>query len=103
MYGMRQELLASSSLWYCLGCAQCSFQCPQDVRFLDIIQGLRCLAIRAGLVSQILADRCRQAEILLLQVRRQLLTQIISQPDQFSSLSDLLLNVIQDLAKDEQV
>jgi heterodisulfide reductase subunit C len=98
MYGMRNELLASPILWYCLGCAQCSFQCPQDVRFLDIIQGLRHLAIREGQVSQDLADRCRQAETLLLQVRRRLLGKIISQPDRTDSLATLLREIVQDLA-----
>jgi heterodisulfide reductase subunit C2 len=97
MYGMRQELLASPSLWYCLGCAQCSFQCPQDVRFLDIIQGLRRLAVRAGLVSQELADRCCRAETLLLQVRRQLLARIVSESGQTETLANLLFEIIQDI------
>ena len=101
MYGMRQELLASPALWYCLGCAQCSFQCPQDVRFLDIIQALRHLAVRDGLINQEFADRCRRAETLLLQVRRRLLKQIILQADPVSP-SDLLFNVVRDLAQDEQ-
>ncbi len=103
MYGLRTELLASPALWYCLGCAQCSFQCPQDVRFLDIIQGLRHLAVREGLISQDLADRCRQGEALLLQVRRRLLAKIISQPDQAESLSTLMVEIVQDLSKDDQI
>lgn len=98
MYGLRNELLASPTLWYCLGCAQCSFQCPQDVRFLDIIQGLRHLAVREGQVSQDLADRCRQAEVLLLQVRRQLLAKIISQPDKPEGLVNLLQGIVLDLS-----
>jgi heterodisulfide reductase subunit C2 len=102
MYGMRAELLASPALWYCLGCAQCSFQCPQDVRFLDIIQGLRHLAVHEGLISQKLADRCRQGETLLHQVRRRLLAKIISQPDQKESLSTLLVEIVQDLSEDGQ-
>jgi heterodisulfide reductase subunit C len=101
LYGMRQELLTSPALWYCLGCAQCSFQCPQDVRFLDIIQGLRNLAVREGLVSPELADRCRQAEIIILQVRRQLLTTILSQSSQ-NEIPDLLVAVVQNLARGDQ-
>jgi heterodisulfide reductase subunit C2 len=102
IYGMRQELLTSAALWYCLGCAQCSFQCPQDVRFLDIIQGLRHLAVREGLVSPELADRCRQAETIVLEVRRQLLAKILSQSDQVERPADLLLDIVQNLARDEQ-
>jgi heterodisulfide reductase subunit C2 len=102
MYGLRQELLTSPVLWYCLGCARCSFQCPQDVRFLDIIQGLRQLAVRDGLVSRELADSCRRAEALLLQVRRQLLAHIISQPGQADDLPALLLDVVRELAREDQ-
>jgi heterodisulfide reductase subunit C2 len=102
LYGMRQELLTSTALWYCLGCAQCSFQCPQDVRFLDIIQGLRHLAVREGQVSPELAERCRQAEVIILQVRRQLLAAILSQSSQAESPVDLLLTIIQNLARREQ-
>jgi heterodisulfide reductase subunit C len=102
IYGLRQELLTSPALWYCLGCAQCSFQCPQDVRFLDIIQGLRHLAVRDGLVPQDQADRCRQAETLLLQLRRRLLVSIISQPDETRTLPALMAALAQDLCQDDQ-
>lgn len=100
IYGMREELLTSPSLWYCLGCAHCSFQCPQDVRFLDIIQGLRHLAVQAALVPPDLAHRCRQAETLLLQVRRRLLAKIIAQPQRPEALTTLVAAIAQDLATD---
>ena len=38
LYGLKVPLLSSPALWYCVRCSSCSFQCPQDVRFLDIIQ-----------------------------------------------------------------
>lgn len=97
IYGMRRELLSSPALWYCLGCAHCSFQCPQDVRFLDIIQGLRHLAIREGFVPPALAERCQQAENLLLQVRRHLLAEILNHPQQTEPLEDLLRHIVADL------
>ncbi|MGQ9921629.1 MAG: 4Fe-4S dicluster domain-containing protein [Desulfobacca sp.] len=94
VYGMRTELLSSPALWYCLGCAHCSFQCPQDVRFLDIIQGLRHLAVREGFVPPALAQRCQQAETLLLQVRRRLLHEILTNPQQTEPLEDLLARLV---------
>jgi heterodisulfide reductase subunit C len=100
IYGMRQELLTSPALWYCLGCAQCSFQCPQDVRFLDIIQGLRHLAVREGLIPEEVAARCRQAETLVLEIRRRLLTAIVSQPDRAEDLASLAGRIARDLASD---
>ena len=102
LYGLRQELLSSPALWYCLGCAQCSFQCPQDVRFLDIIQGLRTLAEQAGLVSPNLPQRCRQAETLLLEVRRRLLARIVAAPEPDESLTGSLLAVVQEISDGEE-
>ena len=95
--GMRRTVLSSPALWYCLACAQCSFQCPQDVRFLDIIQGLRHLAIREGFVPPALAERCQQAETLMLQVRRRLLAEIFNHPQQTEPLEDLLRRLLADL------
>jgi|YNPNPStandDraft_1061719.scaffolds.fasta_scaffold113637_2 heterodisulfide reductase subunit C len=95
LYGMRTELLSSPALWYCLGCAHCSFQCPQDVRFLDVIQGLRNLAVRDGFVPPAVAARYRQAETLLLQLRRLLLRQIVANPQDETPLAELLQEIIQ--------
>ncbi len=102
LYGWRRELLASPALWHCLGCAQCSFQCPQDVRFLDIIRGLRNMAIREGLVSAEFAARTRQAETILLQLRRHLLTKILADPHNTIPLEKLLLEIIQDLPAEQR-
>ena len=78
LYGMKDELLASPALWYCARCAQCSFSCPQDVRFLDIIQGLRNLAVREGIVSQTRAHRLAQGERLIQELRRRLLAALLT-------------------------
>jgi heterodisulfide reductase subunit C len=81
LYGMRGQLLASPALWYCARCAQCSFSCPQDVRFLDIIQGLRNLAVREGAVSQGRAARLAQGEQLIKDLRCRLLTALLAAPE----------------------
>jgi heterodisulfide reductase subunit C len=81
LYGMRDRLLASPNLWYCARCAQCSFSCPQDVRFLDIVQGLRNLAVREGAVSPSLAASLAEAEILIQDLRRQLLAELLAAPE----------------------
>jgi heterodisulfide reductase subunit C len=78
LYGMRQPLLASSALWHCARCARCSFQCPQDVRFLDVIQGLRNLAVRDGLIESEKVARLQGAERLIQEVRRRLITEILT-------------------------
>jgi len=81
LYGMRDQLLASPALWYCLRCAQCSFACPQDVRFLDIIQGLRDLAVRAGAVSPVRAARLAQGEKVIQDLRRNLVAALLAAPE----------------------
>ncbi|HAY22713.1 MAG TPA: hypothetical protein DCY27_11235 [Desulfobacterales bacterium] len=100
--GMRTELLASPALWYCLSCARCSFQCPQDVRFLDIIQGLRHLAVREGAVNSELPERLRQGEVLLQEVRRRLIARLMAHPVQEEDLASLLADVVKDLKTVEQ-
>jgi len=81
LYGMKDELLASPTLWYCARCAQCSFSCPQDVRFLDIVQGLRNLAVREGVVSAIRAAQLAQGERLIQELRRRLLGALVTAPE----------------------
>lgn len=102
LYGLRTELLSSPSLWYCLGCAQCSFQCPQDVRFLDIIRGLRQLALREGFIPPEVAARCQEAETLLLELRRRLLADLLKDPQQTEPVANRLAAMAQDLLRDGQ-
>jgi heterodisulfide reductase subunit C len=73
LYGQRAALLSSPALWHCARCARCSFQCPQDVRFLDIIQGLRNLALRDGFISPDRVARLEEGERLIQELRRRLI------------------------------
>jgi heterodisulfide reductase subunit C2 len=82
LYGQRAALLSSPALWHCARCARCSFQCPQDVRFLDIIQGLRNLALRDGWVSPTRAIRLEQGERLIQELRRRLIDELLSGPEE---------------------
>ena len=78
LYGLKEELLAAPVIWYCLGCARCSFSCPQDVRFLDIIRGLRNLAQREGMINPATASRLEEADRLLQDLRRRLVDALLS-------------------------
>jgi heterodisulfide reductase subunit C len=82
LYGQRATLLGSAALWYCARCARCSFQCPQDVRFLDIIQGLRNLALRDGLISLARAAQLERGERLIQELRRRLIEELLSGPEE---------------------
>jgi heterodisulfide reductase subunit C len=94
LYGMRDQLLASPALWYCARCAQCSFSCPQDVRFLDIVQGLRNLAVREGAVSKGRADRLAQGEQLIQDLRCRLLAAVLAAPEDDLDLKAELARVV---------
>ena len=78
LYGQREALLNSPALWYCARCARCSFQCPQDVRFLDIIQGLRNLAVRDGRISLVRVAQLEQGERLIAELRKRLIDELLS-------------------------
>jgi heterodisulfide reductase subunit C len=96
LYGMRGALLASPALWYCARCANCSFQCPQDVRFLDIIQGLRHMAVREGIISAARAARLDQGERLIQELRRRLIAQLLEEPED-TDLKAALAKIIEGL------
>ena len=99
LYGMKKELLASPSLWYCALCANCSFQCPQDVRFMDIVQGLRNLALREGLVSPAQAARLEQGEHLIQEVRRRLIRALLAETDGDVDPKAALMKLLTNLEK----
>lgn len=57
MMGMKDEVLGSPLLWYCLQCYRCSARCPQDVNFSDVMRALRYMAVREGLAPKELITR----------------------------------------------
>jgi heterodisulfide reductase subunit C len=46
LFGMREEVLASPLIWYCLVCYRCTARCPQDVNFTDVMRALRYMALK---------------------------------------------------------
>ena len=51
LWGMKEELLSSDLPWYCLTCFNCSFHCPQDVRFAEVMKIVREMAVSEGYVD----------------------------------------------------
>lgn len=50
LFGMRQEVLSSPTMWLCLVCYRCYARCPQKVNFTDIMRVLRYLAVKGNYV-----------------------------------------------------
>ena len=48
LFGMREEVLSSPLIWYCLVCYRCYARCPQNVNFTDVMRALRYLAIKGN-------------------------------------------------------
>jgi heterodisulfide reductase subunit C2 len=93
LYGQREALLGSLALWHCARCARCSFQCPQDVRFLDIIQGLRNLAVRDGRVSSARVAQLERGERLIQTLRQRLIDELLA-ADEDLAAGDALARLI---------
>ena len=46
LLGLRKEVLESDAIWQCVSCYECTDRCPQNVRFTEIIEALRSIAVR---------------------------------------------------------
>ncbi len=45
LWGMKDTVLSSNLIWMCAMCYNCSFNCPQDVRFADAMRVVREVAV----------------------------------------------------------
>jgi heterodisulfide reductase subunit C len=57
LFGMRQEVLTSPAIWYCLVCYRCFAHCPQNVNFPDLMRVLRYIAIKEKYVPANIMER----------------------------------------------
>lgn len=46
--GMRDEVLSSNSMWFCLSCYMCTARCPRDVKPTELAHALESLATQHG-------------------------------------------------------
>ena len=47
--GMREEVLSSNAMWYCLSCYLCTVRCPRGINQTEVMHALEHLAVGAGL------------------------------------------------------
>jgi len=50
--GLRNELLSSNSMWFCVSCYSCTVRCPRDIKPADIMHALEIISIRSGLSTK---------------------------------------------------
>ena len=48
LLGMRDKVLSSDFIWLCSICHNCVEYCPQDVRFAEVMDAVRNIAVREG-------------------------------------------------------
>ncbi len=50
--GLKEQALASSTIWLCAGCATCTTRCPRRVKIDGVMDALRQMATREGLPAK---------------------------------------------------
>ena len=77
LLGLKEEVLSSKAIWYCLTCYRCQVRCPQEVKYPEIMRVLRKMAVEQGYVEpefvQAVQDIDRKAQ----EHRRKLLKNLI--------------------------
>ena len=49
--GLKDQVLSSNSIWFCLGCSMCSLRCPNNIDVAAVMETLRHMARREGHVT----------------------------------------------------
>lgn len=80
LFGMRQEVLSSHTIWLCLVCYRCYARCPQKVNFTDIMRILRYLAIKGNHVSPEILNRVRDIDRFSQEIRHDFIDNVFK-PD----------------------
>jgi heterodisulfide reductase subunit C len=83
LFGMREEVLTSPLIWYCLVCYRCYARCPQKVNFTDIMRVLRYLAIKAHYAPPDILTRTDEIDRLSQIIRHDLVHYDLEQKKEF--------------------
>ena len=69
LLGMKKEVLSSPVIWRCVLCYACAFKCPQDVKFRDVMEVLRKMAVEGGVVKKSTAQDIRSLDDFTQEIR----------------------------------
>jgi heterodisulfide reductase subunit C len=61
LLGMKERVLSNDFIWFCSSCYACTERCPQGVRFTDVMNAIKNLAVKEGFIP---APFIQQIEIL---------------------------------------
>lgn len=72
LLGMREEVLTSKELWFCVQCYTCYARCPQDVRFTDVMAVIREMAVEQGYAPAEMLNKAEKIEEISQKLRHEL-------------------------------
>ena len=79
--GMKKEVLSSDLLWMCSRCYTCYALCPQGVKFTDVIEVLRDMALKEGYVTKDRYKESRELDKFIQGLRCEMINQKIHPDD----------------------
>ncbi len=100
-WGMREELLSSELIWQCNQCYNCYAHCPQNVKFTDVVTVLRRMAAREGYANPAMAETIAQVDKQIQELRRDLVSRVVSRGVRDSDLRKVLAQLIQERGEEE--
>lgn len=81
LLGMKDEVLGSDAIWYCMTCYRCHIRCPQDVKYPEIMRVLRKIALEQGCVKPKFVNAIKEIDKVTQDMRRKMLERIIKKRD----------------------
>jgi len=82
LLGMKERVLSSEFIWLCAMCYNCSFHCPQDVRFADVMAVLRDMAVKEGYVHPSFLKQIKAIDSFSGDLRRQMVLLVVAKRSQ---------------------
>lgn len=77
LLGMRKEVLESDFIWLCASCYACYAQCPQNVKFKEVMAALREMAAKEGYVHPSFLKNIKAIDQLSQKIRRDLVLKVV--------------------------
>ena len=91
--GMKKEVLSSKVIWYCCSCYTCYAQCPQNVKFTDVMAALRHLAIKEGYVKKDFLDKVYNIDNLAQKIRLDIIKCLTKEQNPNKIKADIIAKV----------
>lgn len=77
LLGMKEQVLSSDLIWFCLQCYNCQAHCPQNVDFADIVKALRSIAVKEGYVAPSFVEKVQEIDAFCRKLRHQMVSTVV--------------------------